>query len=163
MARAGKNHGPSIAARGGCQEITLYRQCTDSSESTGAATPLEPTMKVFGTMKKRHVCSALLVLAAALAFAHAQAPAVNPTGGPVVTCTTGVFDCQNAQLMAAFDETGESQSCELSQSLPARASFADLSLPPSPPNLRQARRTTTSTTTRPTRSGSWASPRSSPC
>ena len=63
-------------------------------------------MKVFGTMKKRHVCSALLVLAAALAFAHAQAPAVNPTGGPVVTCTTGVFDCQNGQLMAAFDETG---------------------------------------------------------
>ena len=88
-------------------------------------------MKVFGTMKKRHVCSALLVLAAALAFAHAQAPAVNPTGGPVVTCTTGVFDCQNAQLMAAFDETGESQSCESNPgpSRPARApafAFADL-------------------------------------
>ena len=70
----------------------------------------ERTMKFFG--KKRNATTALLVLAAALAYAHAQAPAVNPSGGPVVACTTGVFDCSNSQLMAAFDETGESQSCE---------------------------------------------------
>ena len=83
-------------------------------------------MKFFG--KKRNATTALLVLAAALAYAHAQAPAVNPSGGPVVACTTGVFDCSNSQLMAAFDETGESQSCE-SNPGPSRArssSFADL-------------------------------------